>query len=785
MYLSILKKDLKRKKTMNIILLLFIVLAVTFIAGGISNLASIVTAIDQYIEASELADYEVFLATEQNADKMEQFIAEHDNITDSKLSKQLMLSRHEVNLNDKEIDYGNTISAVSVENATIHFFDKNNEKIESIQSGEVYLSPVFMRAAKAEVGDKITIHSGDFSMDFTIAGVSKDIVCGSPMVGMTRFLINQEDFQKLIDSGEMSYVYDYALEINDMEQFQNDIARSLIPTLFSLDPGMAKMMYVMDMVIAAVLMLVSVCLIVISILVLKFTIKFTIDEEFREIGVMKAIGIGTGDIRRIYIIKYLMIAVVGSIIGFLCSIPFGSMMLQQTTENIVMRTSGNLLLELISGIAVIGLIVLESWRATGKIKKMKPIEAIRNGATGERFRGKGLFSLRKLKARPVVFMAVNDISSKWRQFLILFFTFVVGILLVIMPINTINTLQSDELVKWFSMSKSDVYMSYEQLFNGGTTKDDIIKELNEIKEILRKNNMEVNVHQEIMFRFNASYGKNACTSLAFQGIGDSRTTDYTYIEGNAPGQKNEVAITHKIAKKLDAAIGDTIKIHNGKEEREYMVTAIYQTMNNLGEGIRFYEEESLAYEMATGTFAVQIDFADNIDKKERTEKIEEIQKLFPEYKVQNAGAYLDEMMGGISNQIGSVKQLIILIVIIANILVVVLVEKNLLTKEKGEIGLLKAIGFKNYSLIGWQVLRISFILLGAAIAGTLLSTPFSKITSGYVFQMMGAASIEFTVRPLEVYVCYPFLVLSATVAASLLVTLSVKRISALETSNIE
>lgn len=785
MYDKILKKDLKRKKTMNIILLLFIVLASTFIAGGVSNLTSIATAIDQYIDLAELSDYEVYLATEQNAKQMEQFISEHDTITDSKFSKQLMISRQEVKLNEKEISYNNNISIVSLENATISFFDKNNHKIESIQNGEVYLSPFFLRTIHAEIGDKLTIHSGDFSMEFTIAGISKDIVCGSAMMGMARFLINQEDFQTLLDSGKMSCVYNYGMKISDMDQFKKDFNQSLIPTMFNLDHSMAKLMYVVDMLLAAVLMLVSICLIVISILVLKFTINFTIDEEFREIGVMKAIGIETKDIRMLYITKYFMISLAGGVIGFLCSIPFGKMMLQQTMENIVMQTRGNVMIELVCSIAVAGLIVLESWRATGKIKKMKPIEAIRNGATGERFRGKGLFSFRKFKVRPVVFMAVNDISSKWRQFLILFFTFVVGILLVIMPINTMNTLQSDELVTWFSMAKSDVYMSKQQLFNGGTTKNDTLKQLEEIKEILKQNHMDAGVYQEIVFRMSLSYGENACLSLAFQGLGDVSASDYTYIEGSAPQQKNEVAITHVIAKKLNAGIGDTIQIHNGQEEKEYLVTAIYQTMNNLGEGIRFHEDEPLVYETANGTFGIQVDFKDNVDKKERAKRIETIEKLFPAYKVQTGGAYLDEMMGGISSQLGSLKQMIILIVIVVNILVVVLLEKTLLTKEKGEVGLLKAIGFRNISLIGWQVLRIVFILMGAIITGTLLSTPFSKITVGYVFQMMGAANIEFTVQPLEVYVFYPVLIFAATVIASFVAALAVRKISASETSNIE
>ncbi len=48
MYLRILKRDLKRKKTMNVILLVFIILAATFIAGSANNMVSVVNALDSY-----------------------------------------------------------------------------------------------------------------------------------------------------------------------------------------------------------------------------------------------------------------------------------------------------------------------------------------------------------------------------------------------------------------------------------------------------------------------------------------------------------------------------------------------------------------------------------------------------------------------------------------------------------------------------------------------------------------------------------------------------------------
>ena len=57
MYLNILKKDLKRKKAMNIILLLFIILATMFVSSSVNNIINVTTALDSYFEKANAPDY--------------------------------------------------------------------------------------------------------------------------------------------------------------------------------------------------------------------------------------------------------------------------------------------------------------------------------------------------------------------------------------------------------------------------------------------------------------------------------------------------------------------------------------------------------------------------------------------------------------------------------------------------------------------------------------------------------------------------------------------------------
>ena len=109
---------------------------------------------------------------------------------------------------------------------------------------------------------------------------------------------------------------------------------------FSLDRSMLQFTYILEMVIAGVLLVVSIALILIAVVILRFTISFTLSEEFRQIGIMKAIGIPDGKIRSLYLVKYLAISVLGATIGLTLSFPFGSMLLKMVSQSIVME-NGN------------------------------------------------------------------------------------------------------------------------------------------------------------------------------------------------------------------------------------------------------------------------------------------------------------------------------------------------------------------------------------------------------------------------------------------------------------
>lgn len=614
---------------MNFILLVFVVLATTFIAGSVHNLRVVINGLDYYFEKAGIGDFTICARSGKNTEKnendreIEDFLGGSKYVSGYNVDDMLILNQDNIEgIGDTEIDFNNYLCAISVEMSNQSFFDEDNIKIKEIPEGEVYL-PRKMINENLKVGDSFYVQLKDEKKKFTFAGIVKDALLGPDTMGMFRIVINQKDFQELIDKGEFASQKIYQVDCKDEDAFSQEVSQCNFHTLFVDDVSLVRSMYVMDMVIAATLLMVSLCLILISAIMLRFTIIFTINEDYKEIGIMKAIGIPDRSIRFLYVTKYFMISMAGAVIGYFLSIPFGQTMVEGVVKNIVVEDgSSSWFLSLVISILVAVAIAGFAFLSTGKIKKFTPMDAIRSGNNGERFQRKNILKLGRLRIRPSTFLAVNDVLCELKKYIILVFVSSVGIWLVVMPINTINTLRSDEVSAWFGLAPCDFYITEQgriekNMLEGSRT---VYEEyLDELEEKLVEADIPVDhMATETMFRFKIRKGKYSSNSMALQGHGTD-TDAYMYEEGSAPKEKNEIAVTHIIAEKIHAGIGDTVYIAMYGKEIPFLVTAVYQSMNNMGEGIRFSQNADVDYGALAASFGTQL-----ILKDSRTEKKQRI-----------------------------------------------------------------------------------------------------------------------------------------------------------------
>ncbi|MGN0624252.1 MAG: ABC transporter permease [Oscillospiraceae bacterium] len=787
MYLRILKKDLKRKKTMNVILLVFIMLAATFIASSVNNIVTVTTALDNFYEKAEGPDYFVATRGIENNEPISQALDGISQVEDCQTEDVIYAESGAFCKGGKKLDLKNTSVIMSFSDAAIKFFDAENNIIDEVKEGTVILSGKAMKNAGINEGDVIDITVGEKTISVKVAGRCKDVILGSDLMGMTRFILNEKDFEQLGQSGNGFEGRLWYIKTGDVAQVEEVLSKA-DGILFNGDEAMMKKTYVMDMVIAGVLLVVSVCLILVAFVVLKFTITFTLSEEFREIGVMKAIGIGNTKIRGLYMVKYLMMAATGAVVGFFASIPFGNMLIDSVSESIVLDNENTVLINLLCCILVVAVILLFCYGCTGKIKKFTPIDAVRNGTTGERFNKKSVLSLKNLPARPSVFMALNDILSSPVRYISIMITYILCMLLVLVLVNTANTLRSNKLVSAFGVVKSDLYMTCDEAemmsYMTADGREKAENKLDEIESKLEDNGIPADCMIETIYKFNLTHNDKSYKSIGLQGMRTSADM-YVYQEGTPPQNENEIAITPLVSEKLDAEIGDTVTIHHSFGDREYTVTALYQSMNNLGEGVRLHEDAQTDLGQSSGFFSFQLNFKDSPDEKTIKERAEKVKEIFDTKNVQTAGEYVESMVG-VADMIDGMKMLTLSLVMIIIALVTILMERSFITKEQSEIAVMKAIGFKTATVVSWHTMRFMVIGIVSTIAAVILSTPVTSLSITPVFRMMGAAfGIEYDIKPLEVYVIYPAVVLAVTILSSMLTSLYTRRIAASQASSIE
>lgn len=88
MYWNILKRDIKRKKTMNVILLLFTILAAVFVASGLNNVVTVMNGTDYFFEKAGIKDYVLFT---QNGDGgVEQILKTSGCVKDYSMEKMYL-----------------------------------------------------------------------------------------------------------------------------------------------------------------------------------------------------------------------------------------------------------------------------------------------------------------------------------------------------------------------------------------------------------------------------------------------------------------------------------------------------------------------------------------------------------------------------------------------------------------------------------------------------------------------------------------------------------------------
>lgn len=310
MFGRILKKDIIKNKVITATLFLFILLAAMLVSGAVHIITTLFGSIDSLFEQARAPHFVQMTAEEINQNEIDVFAHNNPLVENQQTVKLLGIDGINIYLGNNTVsEVGSIIdNSFVVQNRTFDFLIDTDSNIIYVNDREIAVPIFHMQQYGLQIGDTVRITDGDFTKTFIITAFVRDVQMNPSIVSSKRFVVSENDWQILYDNiGELEYLISFRLhDISTLSEFEIMYQSSNLPqTGIAITYSLFRMLNaITDGVLAAVIVLISLLLIAIAALCLRFTLTANIEEDFREIGVMKAIGIAGRDMRRLYMVKY-------------------------------------------------------------------------------------------------------------------------------------------------------------------------------------------------------------------------------------------------------------------------------------------------------------------------------------------------------------------------------------------------------------------------------------------------------------------------------------------------
>ncbi|OKP83499.1 hypothetical protein A3844_21930 [Paenibacillus helianthi] len=631
-----------------------------------------------------------------------------------------------------------------------------------------------------KLNDKVKMKFDDAALTFTIKGFTEDAFFSSLDTINLGTYLPHETYEKVVQ--KLGDKYSATLIFADLDKVNNEVEtgiRELVQpdqkatlsmvedtrTLSSSDiellrtsrTFMSSMASVMAMAFAFIIAIV--CLIVV-----RFRIGNSIEEDMSKIGSLRAIGYTSRQIILSIVMQYMLIALVGSIAGislsYLTTPILSDIFAHQSGLMWVQGFDGAISSIILS--AILFVVIIVSFISSGRIRKLNPIVALRGGITTHNFRKNYLPLHKSIGSLPVVLGFKSMLQSRKHSFMI-------GVILAavsfastfgaVMFYNTVIDTQAFAKTPGIELSNAVA------ILNSDAEQPklvDNIKNMKNVRKVQYIDESKVKIENYDV------------TAYVMEDFSTKETN--TVFKGRYPLHSNEVVLAGILADKMDKKIGDRVMIKVGAKQAEYMITGLSQgaNMGGMNASIRWdgilkvnpdFKQQSLQIYLNKNSKAdefvnkLESDYGDSIVTSVDMDKI------------------MDDGMGMYISIVSKLGMGMMVITIVVVILVLYFVIISSVIRKKRELGIQKAIGFTTFQLmnqlsLGFLPPIIIGVLFGSAV-GITLTNPLMSVA----MRAMGIMKAQFVIATSWISLFGVALVV-VSYCTSMLITYRIRKISA-------
>lgn len=314
---NLIKKDLSRNLLTTAMIFSFVTITALVFSVMIGLSTQLSHSIDRLMESGKTPHFMQMHVGPLDKESLFLF-SEQDEVESYQLVEFLNVEGSSIQFSNFDLSDSMQDHGFSIQNQQFDLLFDERGQLALPQAGEIYLPMSYSMDETVAIGDRVIVSD----IPFVVSGFLRDSQMSSSLASSKRYLVSEQDFEKLKESGTLEYLIEYRLkDLDDLAPFEKKYTESQLPSNGpTITWGLFKLIHsVSDGILIAVLFLIGTFLFLVSCLSIRFLLLSKIEDDMKEISVMRAIGLRVSDIKRVFLLSYALLIVLAGFTGTLLS----------------------------------------------------------------------------------------------------------------------------------------------------------------------------------------------------------------------------------------------------------------------------------------------------------------------------------------------------------------------------------------------------------------------------------------------------------------------------------
>lgn len=768
--------DLRKNRGANLALFLVLTLSAFLMASGAMVMERMWSAVDQLFSDAQPPHFLQMHKGEYSRGALEEFAEGHPEIKSWLIAEMVGFDSALLSWERPATGESGDLSKSLIDNLFVaqntefDFLLDEASKIPRPDAGEVYVPVAYQQAFTLQTGDLLHVRTDSGVETFAVSGFVRDAQMASSLSSSTRFLVSESDRDALVAAGGGSteIIVEYLMAdpgLSGQLQSAYEADERLPVNGQGVTYDLIRLVNVFsEGLVALALVFVGVLLIVIALLSVRFVIRGTLQDEVREIGAMKAIGLPNRTISSLYLAKYTVMTLLACAVGGVLAI-FATRVLTSSVQATFAEapvTTATVLVPVTALLVVFGLVIGIAWSVLRAVARIEVITALVHGSTlterqlARRARrlsgGPSRSVFRRFRGGSMnVQLARVDLRAELGQWLLIPAVFTLAAVLVAVPMSLLGTLQSPQFVGYLGAPESDLRIDLPYSADLATIHGELVSQLEADERFV-----EVSSYANTIYEVEGDLGWEVFRTE----VGDYSGNTVTFSSGHAP-ESGQIALSTLNAQKFEVSVGDTITLRKNDHLIDLEVSGVYQDVTSGGHTAKL---AGPVPDDATG-FVVYGITADAVDPSSLAD---EYTASYPGAKVYPMENYAKQTLSYVVSAFSTAAWVSLALALGTSALITHLYLTLRLARERHRQGILASLGFSGAELAGQlQLKALTMIVLGVLAGLTLAATGGEAFVSAAMsLTGFGITDLDFFPHPLIVHVLLPTLLVGTGAAAA-------------------